>query len=142
MYHLLDEDQEELDGFSPFGPTVTATATATTDSTPIQQHQQSRATGEGGEGGAGEPTTAAVAPQDVDTEKVQGKDGGKGVIDDLDKMEMRRLGIYAAFLLPLATSKAKNPKGKTVRNFPENSIALVNFWSIDREKKKLIRGSG
>lgn len=98
MHHLLDSEQPELDGFGTFGPDAQ------------QQQQPDKAAGKKNNEDAVEVAAA---------EKGKGAKGGKGgeggVREPVSKEDMRRLGLYAAFFLPLSDSFCPNNKGAKVR---------------------------
>lgn len=122
MYHLLDEDQVDLDGFNAFGPDSTsgamagaevsaaATQAAPSVGGPARSKTKAKkggggAGGEAGKKGKGKGTASTTGTQ-------RGKAGGPA--EGMDKEEMRRLGLYAAFLLPLADSMCPNRKRANV----------------------------
>lgn len=118
MFHLLDGEQTVLDDFNAFGPGAGDEG--------VQEEQEEvspAATRERLKG-----VTAAATKQGKGAEgKVKGGDSKKAVgagtqrgkagitvAEGMDKEEMRRLGLYAAFLLPLADSMCPNQKRANV----------------------------
>ena len=144
MYHLLDREQLELDGFNPFSPSADEAGRAGAEAVPAAAAAPAAAPAAGGavlsngdvkkdvgggvaairakveakvgKGGVKRKVTAAKA-----VTKGKGKGGGGGEqgggnrgvgggVEAVDEEEMRRLGIYAAFLLPLANSMCADQK--------------------------------
>lgn len=99
MFHLLDSDKLEADGFSPYGPSTRGEE---------ESDPGSQAVG-GAQGAGGERESVGAKGKNG-----QASEGGKGA-GDMSREEMRRLALYAAFLLPLADSKCVNKKGANVR---------------------------
>lgn len=141
MYHLLDKDQVELDGFDAFGPgnasgagtaaeggenndtsrvdkvspaaareqleaAAAAAAAAPSDAAAARSKKKARKGG----GGAAASKKGKVTARTTATQR--GKAGAPA--EGMDKEEMRRLGLYAAFLLPLADSMCPNRKRANV----------------------------
>ena len=115
MYHLLDEDQVDLDGFNAFGPANANNSGAATATAPEPAAvAKSKANTKKG----GVRATVAAGKKDKGNGKVAttttGTQRGKAPAEGMDKEEMRRLGLYAAFLLPLADSMCPNRKRANV----------------------------
>ena len=93
MHHLLDTVRPELEGFNPFGP---------------RAHPQTDppAKGAGRQEDLGGAAATATRNDRVLTENKGG--------DDVGREEVRRLALYAAFLLPLAETNCSNSKGVKV----------------------------
>lgn len=144
MYHLLDTDQLELDGFNAFGPGNSSeqgagaeggeekdasrvdkvspaaaceqlgAAAAAAATLRARSKKEAKKGGGGGRGGAG--AGAAVSKKGKVTASTTGTQRGKagGAAAGMDREEMRRLGLYAAFLLPLGDSMCPNRKRANV----------------------------
>eukprot|EP00752_Nemacystus_decipiens_P012689 g11242.t1 len=134
MYHLLDEDQVDLGGFDAFGASNTNTNTSgagagATMASPIVDAAATSVVKarKGGAGavagkrnkgmGKGKVTASTTGTQ-------RGKAGAPAV--GMDKEEMRRLGLYAAFLLPLANSMCPNRK----RNVPVIQVVMAEYLKL------------
>lgn len=150
MYHLLDKDQVELDGFNAFGPGDVSEAGAAAEAGDGEDKDVSRvdsvspaAAREQLEAGAARaaPSVAAAAAAAVESKAKEARGSKRGAGDGaaaskkgkvaasttgtqrgkagpaaqgMDREEMRRLGLYAAFLLPLADSLCPNGKRNNV----------------------------
>lgn len=123
MYHLLDDSQSELEGFTPFGPRPEEEGKATTTAaggTLAKVERMAVEKGFGSSASAAQPKSKGKGGGAATKGKGGGGDArgsgeGDAVKDGLGKEEMRRLGLYAAFLLPLSDSKCANSKGANVR---------------------------
>lgn len=123
MYHLLDDSQSELEGFTPFGPRPEEEGTATTaeGNTLAKVERMVVEKGFGSSASAAQPKNkgkeggAATKGKGGGGGDARGGGEGDAVKDGLGKEEMRRLGLYAAFLFPLSDSKCANSKGANVR---------------------------
>ena len=142
MYHLLDNEQLELDGFNAFRPSNDQPAPpgeAETAPSPtpgarpdvdgggsgrrlsaIKAKVKAKAKSKGGAKGEATPAAKTKAKANASAKggggegRVQaGTRGGGGGVEEIDEEEMRRLGIYAAFLLPLANSMCQDRKKGT-----------------------------
>lgn len=172
MYHLLDKDPAELDGFNAFGPKDNGSngeedgAGAADEVSPRAAREQLKAgaaaaaaaataSGAGGAGpsmktggGAG-PAAAAAAAAARGKNKSGGKRGTASTTGNqrgkagapaagMGKEEMRRLGLYAAFLLPLADSMCPNQKRGNVRN-PCGFVFPLVWFRQNMYNKKVAR---
>lgn len=126
MYHLLDKDQLDLDGFDAFGPgdsstsgagaDATAAATAAAPSVAAAAKPKAKAKAKNGGAGAAAADRKQGKGKGNVTARITGMRRGKAEAptEGMDKEEMRRLGLYAAFLLPLADSMCPNRKRANV----------------------------
>ncbi|CAB1119411.1 unnamed protein product [Ectocarpus sp. CCAP 1310/34] len=120
MFHLLDREQAVLDDFNAFGPGAGDEGVQKEEEeeevSPAAACERLKGVtavatkkGKGSEGkvkGGGSKKAVGAGTQ-------RGK-AGITVAEGMDKEEMRRLGLYAAFLLPLADSMCPNQKRANV----------------------------
>lgn len=118
MYHLLDREKLGVDSFNAYGA---GGQEGMGSKSPTAAGRQGEGVAEDfvGSSGTGAKTRSkdkgGVAAKKVKSGKgTQGKKAG-GATEEMNKDEMRRLGLYAAFLLPLADSMCLNTKGANVR---------------------------
>lgn len=135
MYHLLDEDQLDLNGFNVFGPGITdtdidtnssgagATAAATAAAPSVAAAAKPKDKKDKANKGGARAVVMAAGEKGKGQGKVTGSTTGtqRGKagcpVEGMDKEEIRRLGLYAAFLLPLADSMCPNRKRAKVSVF-------------------------
>lgn len=138
MYHLLDKDQLDLDGFNAFGPGSVsgkgagagATTAATQAAPSVAAAARPKSNAKAVKGGAGAGAAGKKGEEKGSKGKVtasttgtqRGKAGAP--VEGMDREEMRRLGLYAAFLLPLADSMCPNRKRANVSVVTEISLGF------------------
>ncbi|CBJ26899.1 conserved unknown protein [Ectocarpus siliculosus] len=131
MFHLLDREQTVLDDFNAFGPGVGDEG--------VQEEEEEVSPAAARERLKGVKATAAKKVKGAEG-KVKGGGSKKAVgagtqrgkagitvTEGMDKEEMRRLGLYAAFLLPLADSMCPNQKRA---NVPLIQVMMADYLKL------------
>lgn len=141
MHHLLEGSRPELAGLMPFGPSpapdrgvsaggVSRIGAEEADTPSIDQTRRKEADG-AAEGVKRVPEgIRAVGSKGKGKRKAKGQgneapggaDGGD--LGGLDREETQRLGLYAAFLLPLAEEQGSTKKAKKVMAIPGGRAAV------------------
>ncbi|CAM9285362.1 unnamed protein product [Ectocarpus fasciculatus] len=133
MFHLLDREQTVLDDFDAFGPGAgdegEQEEEEEKDVSPAAARERLKGvTAAAARKGKGAGSKAkGGGPKNSGGSGTQRGKAGFSAEEGMDKEEMRRLGLYAAFLLPLADSMCPNQKRA---NVPLIQVMMADYLKL------------